>query len=799
MKMQQMAWVCRSVLAGGLLAWSSLAQGDVVDKIAVLNELETRDYVPEALAQRVYHLIRTQQGQEFSEAVLNDDIKQLMLSGSFDTVRVERVPLGEGRLGLNIFVKPRPIVHSVVVRGSSEYTPENLRIQIEDIIKVGSPVEERAKAAARKKILEKYQDAGYWGTEVTTVEEPASGSEGGVQVVVVVKEKARHKLEGTYFQDATVFEESELRDCLYTKRQWWRYIFRFGNYFNEQLLALDSEALRRKYHAAGYLDFELKGIEQRPDSSEGWIQVWYKLQEGKQYKVSNVTVLGSKRFSAEELGRDLQLKPGAVYNSDLEQQDIRTLRGRYGVLGYLEVQVWANRRKDAEGQTVAVEYQVREGEAVRIRDIKIVGNELTREKVIRRELAIQPDDLGDPDKLEVSKARLQNLGYFSQVDIVPAVTGRPDVRDLRISLTEKPTGNISLGAAFSTEDSVLGQFEFSETNFDIRRLLNNEWPPKGGGQRFRSRVQVGSEVSNVILSLEEPWFLDRRLSLSTEVFLRNRFEDEYEQRNIGMQLMLSWPFAFRIPFTGIVERNWRMGAGLRLEHVRISDCDVYDEDAPGWEDRPGDFVTDRVIADEEGGYWANRLIWRVTRDTRDAYRFPTSGTIVEFQTEYVTQALGSYEDYLRFSLGGSHYIPLPGARVLKLGLGLSMATDEDKVAIFDRYFAGGVGTIRGFRRRDVAPVDRHEDPIGGSTMLTGTVELLQPVKDIMFASIFSDFGNVWYDAADIDVSDLCLSVGFGVQFRALPVSLYYGYPLMKSYDHLDGRGGRFHFSIGFSY
>ncbi|MGN0878309.1 MAG: outer membrane protein assembly factor BamA [Oligosphaeraceae bacterium] len=799
MKMETMVRAWRCVLAGGLLACAPWLSGDVVEKMAVISEREEGGYPPEALAQRVYHLVRTQTGQTFSEAVLNDDIKQLMLSGSFESVRVERVDLGGGRLGLNFFVQPRPMVRSLVVRGSSEYSADSLLRQVEDIVKVGAPAEERAKAAARKKILEKYQDAGYWGTEVSTLEEPMADGQGGVQVVIVVKEKARRKLEGTYFQDATAFPEDELRDCLYTKRQWWRYIFRFGNYFNDHLLPLDSEELRRKYHNAGYLDFELRAIEQRPDADEGWVQVWYLLQEGQPYTVSRVAVQGAKRLAADELARDLALTAGQPFSAEREQQDIRALKARYGALGYLEVQVWANRVKDAAAHTVAVEYQIREGDAVRIRDIKIVGNEQTREKVIRRELAIQPDDLGDPTLLEVSKARLQNLGYFSQVDITPAVTGRPDLRDLRISLEEKPTGNVSLGAAFSTEDSVLGQFEFTETNFDLQKLLAMEWPPKGGGQRFRSRVQVGSDLTNILLSLDEPWFLDRRLTLSTELFLRTRSEDEYEQRNIGAQVMLSWPFAFRIPFTDIVERNWRMGAGLRLEHVRISDCDEYDEDDFDWDTARGDFVRDRVIADEEGSYWANRLIWRVTRDTRDAYRFPTSGTIVEFQTEYVTKALGSYEDYLRFSLGGSHYVPLPGARVLKLGLSLATTTDEDKVAIFDRYFAGGVGTIRGFKRRDVAPVDRHEDPFGGSTMMTGTIELLQPVRDILFASVFTDFGNVWYDAADIDLSDLCMSIGVGVQFRALPISLYYGYPIVTSYDHLDGRGGRFHFSIGFSY
>ena len=784
-------------LAAWALMFGVLASGAVVEKIAVINEKEGSGYNVESLKQRVYHIIRTRVGNVFDEKVLNDDVKEMMLSGSFDNVRVERVDLGGTAVGLNFFVITKPILRQIEFRGNKEYPEKKLLNVIEDHISVGRPLEERMKAAARKAILEKYQNDGYFGTEISTLEEKPEDGQGAV-LVFVIKEEQRHKLEGTRFENATVFEEGDLRTSIVTQRQWWRYIFRFGNYFNKQQLPMDKEALKKKYHNAGYLDFEVKDIQTVFDEDNYWVTVIYQLQEGQPYTVTKTSVVGANKLPLERLESELTTKVGMVFSAEREQLDTSLLKSIYGALGYLDIQVWATHEKNADDHTVGVVYHIHEGEIIRINDIKITGNDITHDYVIRRELAIHPGDLGNPDKLETSKARLMSLGYFSNVDIVSAVTSNDDTRDLRVRVEEKPTGNVSLGAAFSTEDSVLGMFEFSETNFDLERLLGLEWPPKGGGQRFRTRVRVGDNTSDVVISLEEPWFLDRRLSLGTEFFLRNRFEDEYDQRNIGTQFMLSWPIDIVLPGGYVLERGWQMGVGVRFEHVRISDCDVHSDGDIDWSTVRGDFIRDRVIADEEGTNWANRLIWRVIRDKRDRYRFPTSGSISEFQAEYVTKALGSYEDYFRFNLGFSTYFQLPTEQILKIGLGGSVSTDDDKIGIFDRYFAGGIGTVRGFKRRDVAPVDRFGDPLGGNTMVTGTVELLQPIKDVMYASVFYDAGNVWYDSCDFD-SEFCMSVGFGVQFKALPISLYYGIPIAESYDHLEGKSGRFHFTIGFTY
>ena len=187
-----------------------------------------------------------------------------------------------------------------------------------------------------------------------------------------------------------------------------------------------------------------------------------------------------------------------------------------------------------------------------------------------------------------------------------------------------------------------------------------------------------------------------------------------------------------------------------------------------------------------------------TRDTRDTFRFPSRGSMVSIQTELVTAALGSYESYARFNLSGTKYIPVVRDFILKLGADYSTLSNDD-AAIFDRYFGGGIGTVRGFKRRDISPIDRHEDPLGGRSMLTGTMEILKPVKDFMYVSAFVDAGNAWWDTTEFDLGDLNVSVGVGVQFKALPISLYYGIPVSTSYDHLDGKSGRFHFNIGYTY
>ena len=789
------------MLFGLLVLCAVCSKAEKIEKIAVVADTQDSNYIQESLADRVYHLIRTAAGQELSDKVLADDIKVLMQSGSFDDVKVERVSLGGDRIGINFIVKPKPVVTNITITGNTTYKTKKLKKLL--TLEVNKTLNERKLAESRKAILEKYQNAGYYGTEVNTVEERnATGT--GVNVVFTVKEKSRSKLKGVSFIGNTVFTEDELKSAIVTKRQWWRYIFRFGNYYNEYQHDLDKEALQKLYQNKGYLDFQVTDILENKLDDGKWIALTYKVKEGLPYKVKSISMTGAITFTPEKLLSMTALKVGDYYNAALEATDTDIMKSVYEAKGYLDLRLYPTHKVDADNHEVDIEYRVSEGNVCKIRDIIITGNEYTQDKVIRREMAIFSEDLGDNSKIRISKNRLMNLGYFSRVDIIPSVTETPDLRDLRIEVEEKPTGNLSVGAGFSTEDSAIAFMEFSEANFDLSKVLGLEWPPKGAGQRFRARVQVGSEVSSASISLTEPWFLDKRLELHTEIFFNNRFEDAYDQRSVGVGSMLSWPIAFLVPFTEHTE-YWRMGVGVRVEYVKISHVDNDENDfamlpndwLERWYQNSGT-VRGHNIFDDEDTFWANRLIWRVSRDTRNAFRFPSRGSQITLELEYVTEALGSYESYGKVELSGAKYMPVFSDVVLKTGFNFGSATSDDP-AIFDRYFAGGIGTMRGFKRRDVAPVDAFEDPLGGNTILTGTIELLKPVRDFVYLSTFFDIGNVWWDSFEVDTDDLNMSIGIGLQFKAIPLNLYYGYPIRTGYDHLDNSHGRFHFNIGYTF
>ena len=769
-----------------LFALSSLGSyAAPVGQIVV--QATTPGLVQNILNEIVFSNIATKIGNEFNPATLSEDIRTLVRTKRFDDVRTSVETAADGKVTVTFTVTPKPIVRNILIQGNQKFKTSKLQRLIQHDVAV--PVDETALAADRNAILDKYRSAGHYGTEVTTTQAPAENN--GVNVTFVIQEQPRYKLQKVEFYGNNEFSDDELRAAIVTKREWWRYIFRFGNYFNEQQLVLDRDKLKELYGTKGHLDFTVTDIEKSLDDSQKWLTLTFKMIEGPQYTIADVSVSGAQHFTPEYLLAKAQSKPGMVYDSSRETLDTNVLKAEYERLGYLDLRLYPVHQKNTANRQVAVEYRVQEGTPSHIRNIDITGNEITREKVILRELAIHATDLGDAGKIRTSKSRLENLGYFETVDILPVATEVPGLKDLRIDLKEKATGQVSLGAGFSTEDSVIGFVEFSESNFDLSRLFN--WPPKGAGQRFRTRVQLGSEVSNVTVSHVEPWLFDRRLELGTDLFLRNRYEDEYDQRNIGAGMMLSWPIAFQLGASHV--ENWRMGVGVRLEQVDISDVDTHSEfDLTDSKD----YVRDHVLADEEDSYWAGRVILRLTRDTRDTFRFPTRGSLVSFQTELVTAALGSYESYARFNLTGSKYIPLVRDLILKLGADYSTLSNDD-AAIFDRYFGGGIGTVRGFKRRDISPIDRHEDPLGGRSMLTGTMEILKPVKDFMFLSAFVDVGNVWWDTTEMDLGDLNMSVGVGVQFKALPISLYYGIPVSTTYDHLDGKSGRFHFNIGYTY
>ena len=433
---------------------------------------------------------------------------------------------------------------------------------------------------------------------------------------------------------------------------------------------------------------------------------------------------------------------------------------------------------------MSLSFRVTEGRLVHLRDIRIRGNTITKEKVILREIGLNPGDPYDTVQSERSRRRLMNLGYFEDVRTYDSSAG-DDLRDLFFEVDEKATGNIFFGAGFSSVDHLIGMFGISQSNFDIFN-----WPTfRGAGQKARLDLTVSGDSSDLDVSFVEPWFLDRRLSLDVDGWLHTREYNEYDERRLGASVGLA---KF---FSGI----GRLGLDYGLESVRLKDVTKERFHLLDEPDREWSFL------DEDDSYllgWM-RLSW--TYDTRDNPLVPRRGTRANAWGKLHNAAFGSDFDFYEAGLKAFHYIPMPFGTTLALS-GMVSTVDGiggDEVPIGSRYFLGGGRNIRGFRHRDLGPkaisddYDHDFSPVGGKTKLWGTAEFSVPLAERIRFATFYDVGNVWADEWDMDPSDLASSVGIGIRldFVGFPIRLDYA----KAVDEPDDwvRTRRFVFWIGF--
>ena len=466
----------------------------------------------------------------------------------------------------------------------------------------------------------------------------------------------------------------------------------------------------------------------------------------------------------------------------------RRLSDFYGSRGYIRSVVDYNMDVNIEKSTADVCYKVTEGRLAYIRNIKIRGNSVTKDKVIRRELAVYPGQIYNEVKVRRSERRLRNLGFFSYVNSVPESTAAADQYDLALDVEEQKTGQFMIGAGFSSVDDLIGFVELSQGNFDIA-----DWPRfSGGGQKLRMRAQLGTKRKDYEISLVEPWFLNRRLSLGVDLFEHDaRFlSDDYDQLNIGGNVSLGKP----------------LGAYNRLNLIYgLESIDVYDVATNASE----------LIQQEAGTRSKSSLTLELARDTRNSVFIPTRGTRSSASAMFTGGPLGGETEIYGFTGRSSHFFPLWFDHVFNLKGYAAMVNDygtSERVPIFDRLFLGGPRTVRGFKFRDVGPkvLDQSgsEEPLGGKSAACATAEYTLPAVEKVRLATFYDIGVVWSDLFKKSDNDQIVggdgqvnsAVGVGVRFDfpGFPIQLDYAWPLQTD-EFNDRPSGRFSFWIGYAY
>lgn len=736
----------------------------------VIRDIEIQpDSVAATYGEMIDANMTLESGMPLDPAVLSEDIKRLYKTGKFLNVEGRAVSLEDNAVRLVMALQMRPVVRGIGIEGNRRIRDGRIRREIEH--EEGAVLDEKRLSEDAENIRTLYRDKGYVETTVTPVKnEVAAGDM--LDIVFQISESARSKVRKVTFEGNSVFSDRKLRKTIKTRYKWLAHFFNTG-FLDETELQADRRRLADHYADDGYLDFTIEDMQREYSANRKWVRLNIEVTEGQPYTVSDVSVSGNRKFGAEELLERVPLEAGQRFRREAEQEGARAITGTYQHDGYLDARASAQRNVNPNQHTVAVEYQIQEGVPCTIREISVQGNRITQDRVIRRELGIYPGDLADKRKLDAARKRLQNLGHFSTVEVIPLVTEKPDERDLRILVEETETGRLMLGGGFSTEDDLVGMFEVAQSNF---ALMN--WPTfRGAGQKLRLRLQFGTERNDFVLSFVEPWLFHRRLSLSTDLYVRDREYDEYTNENAGLTVGLarSW------------RRNWRQSVGVRIEEVSLTD-----------------FTTNSAaLLTEEGDYEHHAFLLNLSRDTRDSFINPRRGSRFGISTELMTEAWGSYADVYRVSLSLQRYLPMLSESALKIGGEIATADSfsSDPVAIIDRYFAGGASTLRGFKLRDVGPIDlTTRDPLGGKSLFLGTLEFRSPLVEMVVGRVFCDFGNVWEDTAAWAPSELNMSVGLGVELRLPvgPISLDYGVPVVTEQDYLDS-DGRLHFNVGYTF
>lgn len=712
--------------------------------------------------ERLLSHMSTRVGDKLTMAQVDEDVKSLYASGDVENVRIlaEKV---SGGVAVIVVAQTRAVYGGVEFVGNTLIETSKLAGKVD--LNVNKPIDESVLQTAREEIQEMYRKKGFSEATVTySIGAPTA--EGYSKVLFTIDEGTQGVLRNIEFVGNSAFTASTLKDQMSQKEKSITTMFGKGGSTDPETLAQDVRAIEDYYRDNGYLNARVVNVSRmRVDAK--YVDVIFTIEEGQTYQVDSIGITG---ITVLDMQNDvlpyLKTEAGQSFAGNKLKDDIKVITDQYGRRGYAEARV-TPRLDDAGNGSVRVVLDVTEGRAYKVGQVHIEGNDKTKDHVIRRELPLEPGQMYDTTKTDVTQRRLENMNYFSNVEIMPIDTSYIDEKDLLIRVVEKPTGTVNFGAGFSSIDNLTGFFEVTQSNFDLF-----DWPSfSGAGQRFRFSVRAGSERTDASVSITEPWLFGQRLAFTTELYYRDLLflSDQFDQTNYGAALSLRKSIG---EFTYIV-------GDYRAEQVQI---DAEPNASPAFVAEEGDFFKSSVGAS-------------IVRDTRDNVFLPREGNKVSAGFEFA--GLGGDVDDTIATVTAAQYFTLPHDIIISLNGEFNNSTEGDH--IFTRHFLGGANTLRGFDYRDVGPRDPVSgEVLGGKTSWYGTIEASIPVVEKIRFATFYDVGEVSDGPAGSIEGGVNSDWGIGLRLFVLgsaPVRLDYAFPLQTDTFN-DDDGGRFQFTMG---
>ena len=719
--------------------------------------------------ERILAQMRIKVGQLYSNEIVQEDIKALYRTGYIRNVRIFAQPEGDG-VKVTVAVQTQEVLREIEINGAERVKPKRLRKEIK--VRLNQAVNEQALEEARQKIIEIYQGKGYTDVSVEFRVEPIDEKRGTARVVFTVTEGVKGAISQVHFEGNAHISEKALRKQMKTRGRTLIYFMDKTGRLDEVQLEQDLDKIREYYQNHGFIDVEIKEV-RKDRTPKGPMIITIVVLEGPKYHVRKLTISGYEHSTEAKVRAFLKLKEGSVYSPKQLRDDAKAVADAYGSGGYVDL-VITPEGTPAGPALIDVHYTIEEGARSFVNRVNIEGNTRTKDKVIRREVLVAPGDVFNTVRVDVTKKRLENLGYFAKVETYPEDTDIPGRKDLTILVQEKRTGSLSFGGGFSTVDKLVGFAELTQGNFD---MFN--WPSfTGGGQKFRLRLQYGTERKDFVLAITEPYFLDRRLSLGGQVFYTeaNYLSSVYDQRNYGISFELRKPI-----------NTYMYGTlGYMLQAIDIFNVDP---------------TSSEFIQSQAGTNVESKLLGSLVFDSRDNPLLTRRGQRITLSPMIAGGFLGGDTQIYAFDLEGSQYFRLPWDTILLINGEISTVSQwgsGNQVPIYERLFLGGSNNLRGFPFREVGPQDQNGEPVGGQSMARTTIEWTFPIIEKARGALFYDMGFVNSEAWSFGFNHMASDVGIGLRLDLPigPLRLDYGWPVMR--DGYNG-GGHFNFNVGYQF
>jgi outer membrane protein insertion porin family len=719
----------------------------------------------------VFSYLPVRVGESFTEDKAAEAIKALFATGFFKDVRVEV----EGDV-LVVVVEERPAIASLEFVGMKEFDKETIKKAMRDFGLAESRILDRAVLErAEQEMKRQYLTRGLYSVEVKTTTTPLERNR--VAVTFQIDEGSAAKIKQINIVGAKAFPEKDLLELLSQSTRNWLSWYSKNDQYSRQKLSADVETLRSHYLDRGYLEFNVDStqVSITPDKQDIYITI--SITEGEKYTIDGVKLSGNLLLPEEELRKLVKLVPGEEFSRKKLTETTKAISDRLSNDGYAFSNVNAVPEPDREKRSVSFTVFVDPGRRVYVRRINVAGNSKTRDEVVRREFRQFEGAWYDGEKITRSRARVDRLGHFDGVTVeTPAVPGTTDQVDVNLTVKEKPTGNLAFGAGFSSSENLILSTSISQQNLF------------GSGKALTLSLNSGSINKTYSLSFTDPYYTPDGISRGFDVYLRNVDPSRlgignYRTSSVGAGLRWGFP----------IREDDRINFGLAVDQTSI---DVF-ENSPG---RYTDFVN-------EFGDSNTSLVGTIgwARDTRDSFVYPTTGGTKRVNVE-VSLPPGSLR-YYKASYQQQQYIPLFWDFVIALNgeVGYGDGYNDKPLPFYKNYYAGGIGSVRGFQTSSLGERDVDANgnvlrtTIGGNRRLVGNAELLFPLPGTQDKTLrlgtFIDAGQVWSSGDTLNLGDLRYSAGVSVSWSSPmgPLKFSIAQPLNK--EPLD-RLQKFQFQLG---